>query len=103
MTGSLSPITECVPEIIATATLVIDSSGNSFAEITREVMRFVTESRAKDGALFLFARHTSASVVIQENADPDVRSDLASALERLRRRLPAGFTIRKGPTTCRRM
>src|SRR5262245_64644352 len=83
MTGSLSPITECVPESIATAQLVIDSSGNSFAEITREVMRFVTESRAKDGALFLFARHTSASVVIQENADPDVRSDLASALERL--------------------
>jgi len=83
MTGSLSPITECVPEIVATATLVIDSSGSSFAEITKEVMRFVTESRAKDGALFLFARHTSASLVIQENADPDVRSDLASALERL--------------------
>jgi secondary thiamine-phosphate synthase enzyme len=83
MTGSLSLITECVPEIVATATLVIDSRGSSFAEITREVMRFVTESRAKDGALFLFARHTSASLVIQENADPDVRSDLASALERL--------------------
>jgi secondary thiamine-phosphate synthase enzyme len=83
MTGSLSPITECVPGIVATATLVIDSRGSSFAEITREVMRFVTESRAKDGALFLFARHTSASLVIQENADPDVRSDLASALERL--------------------
>src|SRR5262249_61649289 len=83
MTGSLSPITECVPEIVATATLVIDISGSSFAEITREVMQFVTESRAKDGALFLFARHTSASLFIQENADPDVRSDLASALERL--------------------
>src|SRR5205809_760674 len=83
MKGSLSPITDCVPQLIATATLVIDTSGSSFAEITREVMRFVAESRAKDGALFLFARHTSASLVIQENADPDVRSDLASGLDRL--------------------
>ena len=46
-------------------------------------MRFVSESRAKDGALFLFLRHTSASLVVQENADPDVRSDLLSALDRL--------------------
>ena len=83
MKGSLSPITDCVPQLIATATLGIDTSGSSFAEITREVMRFVAESRAKDGALFLFARHTSASLVIQENADPDVRSDLASGLNRL--------------------
>ncbi len=83
MKGSLSPITDCVPQLIATATLVIDTSGSSFAEITREVMRFVAESRAKDGALFLFARHTSASLVIQENADPDVRSDLATGLDRL--------------------
>src|SRR5262249_14351353 len=62
MTGSLSPITECVPEIVATATLVIDISGSTFAEITREVLQFVTESRAKDGALVLLARHTSASL-----------------------------------------
>src|SRR6184192_397366 len=83
MKGSLSPITDCVPQLIATATLVIDTSGSSFAEITREVMRFVAESRAKDGALFLFMRHTSASLVIQENADPDVRTDLAAALARV--------------------
>src|SRR5438067_6380828 len=83
MKGSLSPITDCVPQLVATATLVIDTSGSSFAEITREVMRFVAESRAKDGALFIFMRHTSASLVIQENADPDVRTDLVSALDRL--------------------
>ena len=83
MRGSLSSIVTFAPEIIATATLVVDSRGRSFTEITDEAMRFVAESRAKDGALFLFARHTSASLVIQENADPDVRSDLASALERL--------------------
>ena len=83
MRGSLSPITDCVPEVIATATLVVDGSGSSFTEITRDAMRFVAESGAKDGALFLFVRHTSASLVIQENADPDVRSELASALDRL--------------------
>jgi secondary thiamine-phosphate synthase enzyme len=80
MKGSFSSIDNFTPEIIATATLVVRSSGQSFTEITGEAARFVT---AKDGALFLFMRHTSASLVIQENADPDVRSDLASALDRL--------------------
>jgi secondary thiamine-phosphate synthase enzyme len=83
MTGSLSSIATFVPEIIATATLLVDSSGRSFTEITDQAARFVAESGAKDGALFMFMRHTSASLVIQENADPDVRSDLASALNRL--------------------
>jgi secondary thiamine-phosphate synthase enzyme len=47
------------------------------------VTRFITEAKAKDGALFLFMCHTSASLVIQENADPDVRADLTAALDRL--------------------
>jgi secondary thiamine-phosphate synthase enzyme len=46
-------------------------------------MRFIKQTGAKDGALFMFMRHTSASLVIQENADPDVRTDLVSALDRL--------------------
>ncbi|HET9817440.1 MAG TPA: secondary thiamine-phosphate synthase enzyme YjbQ [Xanthobacteraceae bacterium] len=83
MRGSLSPIDSVAPEMIATATLVVDSRAGSFTEITGEAMRFVSESRAKDGALFLFIRHTSASLVVQENADPDVRRDLVSALGRL--------------------
>jgi secondary thiamine-phosphate synthase enzyme len=83
MTGSLSSIATFVPEIIATATLVVDSSARSFTEVTDEATRFLAESGAKDGALFMFMRHTSASLVIQENADPDVRSDLAVALDRL--------------------
>ena len=83
MQGSLSPIDSFTPEMIATATVVVDSSGSSFTEITGEATRFVSESRAKDGALFLFIRHTSASLVIQENADPDVRRDLVSALDRV--------------------
>jgi secondary thiamine-phosphate synthase enzyme len=83
MRGSLSLSDSFAPELIATATLVVDSRGGSFTEITGEALRFLSESRAKDGALFLFIRHTSASLVIQENADPDVRRDLVSALDRV--------------------
>jgi len=83
MRGSLSLIDSFAPEMIATATLVVDSRGGSFTEITGEALQFLCESRAKDGALFLFIRHTSASLVIQENADPDVRRDLVSALDRV--------------------
>ena len=82
MTGSLSPILRVAPEIIATATLTVESGGKAFTEITREAMRFITQAEAQDGALLIFMRHTSASLVIQENADPDVRTDLASALDR---------------------
>ena len=45
--------------------------------------RFVAQASAADGALFLFLRHTSASLAIQENADPDVQKDLMTALRRL--------------------
>jgi secondary thiamine-phosphate synthase enzyme len=47
------------------------------------VARFVEDAGAREGALFLFIRHTSASLTIQENADPDVRTDLVTALRRL--------------------
>ena len=83
MNDVLSPITRFAPETIATATLVVETSGQAFTEITREAMRFIKQAGAKDGALFIFMRHTSASLVIQENADPDVRTDLVSALDRL--------------------
>jgi secondary thiamine-phosphate synthase enzyme len=78
-----SPIVTVSPDIIATMKVVIDTRGQGFTEITHEVARFITEAKAKDGALFLFIRHTSASLVIQENADPDVRADLTMALDRL--------------------
>jgi secondary thiamine-phosphate synthase enzyme len=79
----LSAIASTAPELVATATLVVETGGPGFTEITREAARFVADAGAKDGALFLFMRHTSASLVIQENADPDVRTDLVTALERL--------------------
>jgi secondary thiamine-phosphate synthase enzyme len=71
------------PDLIATATLSVETKGECFIELTREARSFVAEIGASDGALFAFVRHTSASLTIQENADPDVRVDLATALRRL--------------------
>jgi secondary thiamine-phosphate synthase enzyme len=79
----MSAIVTQVPQIIATAVLGIDTAGPGFHEITREAKRFVADAAAGQGMLFLHLRHTSASLVIQENADPDVRTDLAVALDRL--------------------
>jgi len=70
-------------ETIAAASLSVETSGEGFFEITREVAGFLEKVKARDGAVFLYVRHTSASLVIQENADPDVRTDLVTALARL--------------------
>ena len=79
----LSAIDRITPELVATATLVVETPGAGFVDITRESKRFVADLGAHDGALFLFMRHTSASLVIQENADPDVLTDLGTALDRV--------------------
>jgi secondary thiamine-phosphate synthase enzyme len=70
-------------ETVSTATLVVRTPGPGFTEITKDTVRFLAAAGARDGALLLFLRHSSASLVIQENADPDVRADLLTALERL--------------------
>jgi secondary thiamine-phosphate synthase enzyme len=79
----LSELTSVAAEIVATATLIVKTGGQGFTEITDDAARFIAAAGARDGALLLYLRHTSASLVIQENADPDVRADLASALDRL--------------------
>jgi secondary thiamine-phosphate synthase enzyme len=68
---------------LITATLAVETSGEGFFEITDAVARFLEEISARDGLILFFIRHTSASLVIQENADPDVRVDLTTALQRL--------------------
>src|SRR5579859_2275086 len=83
MSPARSPISEAPAQVIATATLAVETAGEGFVEITREAAGFVAEVGAREGALVLFIRHTSASLVIQENADPDVRTDLVTALSRL--------------------
>ncbi len=83
LSSQLSAITAIAPDLLATATLSVETPGRGFVEITRNVRDFVARSGAGDGVLLMFVRHTSASLVIQENADPDVRIDLGSALDRL--------------------
>jgi secondary thiamine-phosphate synthase enzyme len=79
----LSAIRSVAPELIASAELSVETRGEGFSEITKEAARFVEQSGAGDGVLLLYLRHTSASLTIQENADPDVQDDLMTALRRL--------------------
>jgi len=83
MPVAASSVRVIAPQAVAAATLAVDTPGEGFVEITREVARFVKDAGALEGALFLFIRHTSASLTIQENADPDVRTDLVTALRQL--------------------
>jgi len=57
--------------------------GPGFTDITAALSRFVDENRLADGLLSAFVTHTTASLTVQENADPDVQADLLSALDRL--------------------
>ncbi|WP_138378770.1 secondary thiamine-phosphate synthase enzyme YjbQ [Luteithermobacter gelatinilyticus] len=63
--------------------LSVDSGGTGLYDITREVKRWVCDQGVRDGLLTLFVRHTSASLVIQENADPDVMRDLEDFFRKL--------------------
>jgi secondary thiamine-phosphate synthase enzyme len=67
----------------AIETLAIDTSGQGMVEITDMVRGFIAEQRAVSGLLTLWCRHTSASLLVQENADPDVRADLEEFFSRL--------------------
>ena len=60
----------------------VETEGPGFTDITATVTAWLASIRAEEGLLTLFIRHTSASLTIQENADPDVLADLMAALER---------------------
>jgi secondary thiamine-phosphate synthase enzyme len=79
----LESVRSAAPQIVATARLIVGTAGEGLVEITGEVARFLAEAGAGDGVLLVYLRHTSASLIIQENADPDVRTDLTAALRRL--------------------
>ena len=64
-------------------TLEIRTRGKGLYPCTREVAQWVASTKTDSGLLTLFIQHTSASLVIQENADPDVVLDLADFFERL--------------------
>ncbi|MGB5293679.1 MAG: secondary thiamine-phosphate synthase enzyme YjbQ [Thermoanaerobaculia bacterium] len=63
--------------------LAISATGPGLHEITEEVSAVVQDCGTLDGLCTIFLRHTSASLVIQENADPSARRDLEAWLDRL--------------------
>lgn len=63
--------------------LTVDTRGNELSDVTADVAAWLRERRCLDGLLTLYLRHTSASLTIQENADPSVQADLVTALRRL--------------------
>ena len=69
--------------LVLQRTIVIATPGRGFVDVTGEVARVVAESGVTTGLCTVFIRHTSASLVIQENADPSVLRDLARWMERL--------------------
>jgi secondary thiamine-phosphate synthase enzyme len=70
-------------DTLASSILILQSDGEGFVDITSEIRAFVVEARAASGVVTIYLRHTSASLTIQENADPDVLRDLLTALRRL--------------------
>ena len=65
------------------ADLVVETNGPSFQDLSPEIAKWLERHATVDGILTLLVRHTSASLTIQENADPDVQADLLGALDRL--------------------
>ena len=83
VTASLSTPSAVNASKIVSSLLAVETRGSGFSDITRELAKFLREAGAHEGALTLFIRHTSASLTIQENADPSVLVDLTTALKRL--------------------
>lgn len=67
----------------ALGSMKVETRGQGFTDITPSVARWVSGTGIGNGLLTVFCRHTSASLLIQENADPDVRRDLLTAFDRL--------------------
>ncbi|MCU0701180.1 MAG: secondary thiamine-phosphate synthase enzyme YjbQ [Myxococcaceae bacterium] len=63
--------------------LTVATSGRGFTDVTGELAHWLSERGARDGLVTLFIRHTSASLVVHENADPEVRADLERFFSRL--------------------
>src|SRR5437588_6402779 len=70
-------------DCIVTVLLTVQTAGAGFTNLTAEVAKFLDDAGGREGVVTLFIRHTSASLTIQENADPTVLEDLQTALNRL--------------------
>ena len=61
----------------------INTNGNKLYEFTNETINWVKKNKFKNGILNLSIQHTSASIIVQENADPDVQTDLINYFDKL--------------------
>lgn len=66
-----------------------ETNGQGLYEVTHSVQRWLVEQEVDTGLLTVFCRHTSASLTIQENADPDVRRDLLEFFRRIAKEDPS--------------
>ena len=80
---SRTPPSAIAAPAIVSSLLAVQTRGAGFTDLTAEIAKFVADAGAREGAVTLFIRHTSASLTIQENADPSVLDDLKTALHRL--------------------
>jgi secondary thiamine-phosphate synthase enzyme len=80
---SRTALSTVAADTIVSSLLTVQTPGAGFVDLTREVAKFAGEVSAQEGAVTLFIRHTSASLTIQENADPSALDDLVTALDRL--------------------
>lgn len=83
MSIRLDPLASGAATLQALARVTVETRGQGFTEFTDAAVRFVAGSGIAEGLLTVFCRHTSASLTIQENADPEVRDDLMTALDGL--------------------
>ena len=63
--------------------LVVNTSGQRLYEFTKETIKWVEKNNFNDGMLNMSIQHTSASLIVQENADPDVQKDLINYFDKL--------------------
>ena len=81
--GSIETVDASAAARQAIGRLTVETSGPGFTDVTEAIAGWVCESGIANGLLTVYCRHTSASLAIQENADPDVQRDLMAALDRL--------------------
>ena len=79
---SRSPPSLVAASSVVTSLLTAHTTRAGFVDLTADVAQFVLDAKAREGAVTLFIRHTSASLTIQENADPSVLRDLMTVLDR---------------------
>jgi secondary thiamine-phosphate synthase enzyme len=80
---AIAPVERKALQVLARSRLSVTTTGPGFIDLTGALTEFLRGVGGADGLLALFVRHTSASLTVQENADPDVRADLLDALARL--------------------